>query len=119
MAETPGGVYLQESPVLTWVPNAGSTLGTLYLTAHNEVNSNGPIPEDQTVVLANADGGQGAWSWVPAPPIPTVGASANCHIDYSPDLLPTEDGGGLLYTAAAATGPNNCQEVTDTVPIAP
>ncbi len=118
-AETAGGVYLRESPVLTWVPNAGSTLGTLYLTAHNEVNSHGPIPEDQTVVLANANGGQGSWSWISAPPIPTVGASANCHIDYSPDLLPTEDGGGLLYTAAAATGPNHCQEVTDTVPIAP
>jgi hypothetical protein len=118
-AETADGLYLQESPVLSWVPNAGSTLGTLYLTAHNEVNSNGPIPEGQTIVLANADGGQGAWSWIPAPPIPAVGASANCHINYSPDLLPTEDGGGLLYTAAAATGPNNCQEVTDTVPIAP
>jgi hypothetical protein len=117
-AETADGLYLQESPVITWVPNAGSTLGTLYLTAHNEVNSNGPIPEGQTIVLANADGGQGSWSWIPAPAIPAVGASANCHINYSQYLLPTEDGGGLLYTAAAATGPNNCQEVTDTVPIA-
>jgi hypothetical protein len=113
MAETAGGVYLQESPVIT------SANGTLYLAAHNEVNSNGPIPEDQTVVLANTSGGQGAWSWIPAPAIPTVGASAYCHINYSPDVLPTEDGGGLLYTAAAATGPNNCQEVTDAVPITP
>ncbi len=118
-AATADGLSLQESPVLTWVPNAGSALGTLYLTAHNEFNSNGPIPEGQTVVLANADGGQGAWSWIAAPPIPAAGASANCHINYSPDLLPTEEGGGLLYTAAAATGPNHCQEVTDTVPIAP
>jgi hypothetical protein len=119
MAQTSDGLSLQESPVLTWVPSAGSAAGTLYLTAHNEYNANGPIPEGQTVVLANTDGGLQPWSWIPAPAIPAVGTSASCNVDYSPDLLPTEQGGGLLYVTAAAAGPNNCEEVADTVPIAP
>ena len=41
------------------------------------------------------------------------------HIELQPGPDgPAEDGSSLLYTTAAATGPNNCQEVTDTVPIA-
>jgi hypothetical protein len=89
LAETSDGLYLQESPVITWVANGGAD-GTLYLTAHNEVNTNGPIPEDQKVILTNANsptGPSGSWSWIPAPPIPTVGASAYCHLNYSPDLV--------------------------------
>jgi hypothetical protein len=113
-AETASGLFLQESPVITSVGN------TLYLTAHNDVNANGgPIPEDQTVVLTNTDGGQGSWSWIAAPPIPNITANPYCHINYSPDILPTANDSGLLYTAPAASGPEGCQEVTDLVPIAP
>ena len=56
--ETSDGLYLQESPVITWVANGGAH-GTLYLTAHNEVTATGPIPEGQTVILANANADSG------------------------------------------------------------
>jgi hypothetical protein len=120
-AETSDGLYLQVSPVITWVGNGGED-GTLYLTAHREVNSNGPIPAGQTAVLTNANsvnGPSGPWSWLPAPPIPTTGAPSSCNTNYSPDLLVTADNSSLLYTVAEAAGPHNCQEVTDTVPITP
>ncbi len=117
-AQTAEGLHLQVSPVITWVP--GGTNGTLYLTAHRAFNANGPYPAGQTVILTNTNGGTGTWGWIPAPPIPTAGANpAVCNTNYSPELLPANNNTSLLYSTPEAAGPYNCQEVTDSVPIAP
>jgi hypothetical protein len=121
VAETSNGLFLQVSPVITWGSYGGPD-GKLYLTGHREVSASGSIPQNQTVILTNTNGGNGPWSWMPAPAIPTAGASTSCNTNYSPDLLlatGVKDRLALLYTAAAAAGPHNCQEVADPITIVP
>jgi hypothetical protein len=119
LAQTSNGLHLQVSPVITWVENGGAD-GTVYLTAHIEVTAGGPIPEDQTVILTNTNSGSGNWGTMPAPAIPSAGANtAVCNVDYSPFIMVGGNGTSLLYSTAAALGPNNCSEVTARVTIAP
>jgi hypothetical protein len=115
-AQTSDGLHLQVSPVITWYN------GKLYLTAHREVATGGSIPEGQTAILTSTNGGNGPWSWMPAPAVPAAGVSASCSTDYSPYLrvaASPEGGNELLYTTAAASGPHHCQEVDDPITIEP
>jgi hypothetical protein len=120
LANTSSGLYLEVSPVITWVNNGGD--GTLYLTARRDLSTFGAtLPSGQTVILTNTSGGDGTWSWIPAPPIPTAGANtAVCSTNYSPYLIEAGNSTtSLLYITAEAAGPNNCEETAIPVPIAP
>jgi hypothetical protein len=109
-AQTSSGIHLQVSPVIT------SENGVLFLTAYRAFNDLGPYPANQTVILTNTNGGNGPWSWIPAPPIPTAGGNTSlCKTNYSPELTPADNNTSLLYSTAEAAGPYNCQEVTDSV----
>jgi hypothetical protein len=121
VAETGDGLFLQGTPVITWVETGGVD-GTLFLSGKMEASTSGSVPQNQTVILANAngaDGPVGPWSWIPAPPIPTTGGNpAVCGTpNYSPDLMVSANGTSLLYSTAAVTGPRGCEEITASVPI--
>jgi hypothetical protein len=124
LAETGDGLVLQGTPVITWVFNGGPAGGTLYLSGRQEASVSGSVPQNQPLILTNTNGGNGPWSWIPAPAIPTAGAASGCNTNYSPDLLVSADPTApyytaLHYTVAAAAGPRNCEEITASVPIAP
>lgn len=111
-AQTGDGRYLQGTPVIAWSPKGGPN-GELLLSGHGEVRAAGGTPETQAVVLVNTGAGSGAWNWMPSPiAVPTAGAPSNCGVNYSPDLLVSADGSAVRYTAAGATGPYNCEELT-------
>jgi hypothetical protein len=121
VAETSDGLFLQGTPVITWVETGGVD-GTLFLSGRMEASTTGSVPQNQTVILANdngPDGPDGPWSWLPAPPIPTTGGDpAVCGTpNYSPDLMVSHNGTSLLYTTAAVTGSRGCEEITASVPI--
>jgi Domain of Unknown Function (DUF1080) len=113
-AQTSDGRYLTNSPYITWSP-AGGPNGELLLTAEREhlLSGNSYAPEDHQVVFVNTNGGNGSWNWLPAPiNVGGAGQTTNCYQNYSPDLLVSDSGESLRYTAASATGPYGCQEVT-------
>jgi hypothetical protein len=112
VAETSDGLFLQGTPVITFVNNGGPVGGTLYLSGRTEASVSGTVPPNQNIILANTNGGTGPWSWIPAPAIPTAGAPAACNTNYSPYLLRSADSSQLLYSVAAAAGPYNCEEIT-------
>ena len=110
---TSNGLFLQGTPVITWVENGGVN-GTLYLSGRMEASTSGSVPQNQTVILANAVSGTGPvgpWSWLAAPPIPTTGGNPTLcgSPNYSPDLMVSRNGTSLLYTTAAVTGPRGCR----------
>jgi hypothetical protein len=120
LAQTSDGLVLQGTPVITWAANGGPAGGTLYLSGRTENTVSGTVPQNQTIILSNRNGGNGPWSWLPAPAIPTVGGNAaTCNTNYSPDLRRSADGDTLYYTVAAAAGPNKCEEMMASVTIGP
>jgi len=118
-AETWAGLFLQGTPVITFLNGGGASSGTLYLSGRTEAAASGTVPPNQNVILTNYLDGTGPWSWVPAPAIPTTGAPSACNTNYSPYLLRSANNTQLLYTVAAAAGPYNCEEITAPVTITP
>jgi hypothetical protein len=119
VAETSDGLFLQGTPVITFLNGGGASSGTLYLSGRTEAAASGTVPPNQNVILTNYLDGTGPWSWVPAPAIPTTGAPSACNTNYSPYLLRSANNTQLLYTVAAAAGPYNCEEITAPVTITP
>jgi hypothetical protein len=119
--QTSDGLFLQGTPVITWVETGGVD-GSLFLTGRYEASTSGTVPQNQNLILTNANsttGPSGPWSWIPTPAIPTAGANPTvCGTpNYSPDLMESVNNTALLYTTAAVTGSHGCEEITDTIPI--
>lgn len=113
-AVTTDGRYLGGSPYIVWDP----AIDGLVLSGHFVYRSSDDQTTDENLraVFVNTNGGQGAWSWAPAP-WQVSGASSACNANYSPNLL-VESGGTIRYTAPTSvdsSGP--CGESTGTAPI--
>lgn len=104
---TTDGRYFGHSPTITWVS------GRLVLAAQNvfSTGTNQPTGENYRAIFTNNHFGRGPWSWSPAPW--TVShSSSDCNANYSPWLLPTDDG-RVRYTAPVSIGTSGpCAEAT-------
>ena len=105
-ATTSDGRQLFHSPYIVWSP-AGGTNGELLLAGQTESGGS----EGGQVIFVNTTKGSGSWSWIPAP-VTTTGSSANCSVNYSPDLLVSDSGLTVRYTTPSAVGSYGCAEVT-------
>lgn len=113
-ATTSDGRYLGSSPYLVWDP----AIRGLVLAAHGVFSTvgNQATGENLRAVLVNTNGGQGDWSWAPAP-WHVSNASGDCNANYSPALLVQADG-QVRYTAPTSVGSSGpCGESTGAAPI--
>lgn len=112
---TTDGRYPGHSPYLTWVPETQQ----LVLAGQRVYSATGhqTTGEDYRAVFVNDSRGNGDWGWAPAP-WTVSNASASCNANYSPNLLPTGQGGVIRYTAPTSTGTSGtCAEATGAAPV--
>ena len=103
--QTGDGRFLANTPYLAWTP-AGGPSGALLLAACSEkyVAGGAAAPESGQIVFINTGGGEGPWSWMPAPFHPVTDPPGDTQANYSPCLLPAPDGATLrLSTASGGT----------------
>ena len=100
---TTDGKYLRHTPYPAWTP-AGGPAGTILLASEMVVDADGAIaPENGHAVLTNTDLGAGPWSEIPAP-ILIAGVNNTSCKNFSPALLPSDDGTSLLELATDLDG---------------
>jgi hypothetical protein len=92
---TTDGRTLHNTPYIAWSPAGG---GQLMLAASLE-----SAGESGQVIFTNTTNGSGSWYWTPAPFHP-VGSASNCSINYSPNLLVSDSGESVRYTAPTTVG---------------
>jgi hypothetical protein len=100
---TTDGKYLRHTPFPVWTP-AGGPHGTILLISEMVVNADGSVaPENGAAIAVNQNLGDGPWSEIPAP-IAVAGVNnTNCK-NFSPALLPSVDGSGVLEVATDLDG---------------
>ncbi len=100
---TTDGKYLRHTPYPAWSP-AGGPAGTILLISEMVVNADGGIaPENGRTILTNTRLGTGPWSEIPAPIAVADVNNTNCK-NFSPSLLPSRDGSGVLELATDRDG---------------
>lgn len=92
---TTDGRYLRHTPYPVWTPGPGPN-GTILLIAEMIVNADGSVaPENGAALVANGNLGNGPWYEIPAPIAVAKVNNAGCK-NFSPALLPSQDGHSLL-----------------------
>jgi hypothetical protein len=112
--QTTDGRYLGSSPYIAFSPFGGAH-GQLLLSAMRTrlVADDTFAPEDYQSVFINTDGGQGSWSWMPAPAfVAHAAGQGSCYTNYSPNLLPSLNSFGIRYTAPSMDATHPCAERT-------
>lgn len=101
---TGDGKYLRHTPFPVWHPGPGRA-GTILLISEMVVNADGTVaPENGATVVGNAELGNGPWYEIPAPIAVTGVNNTGCK-NFSPALLPSADGAGLLEVDTDLVGP--------------
>jgi len=103
LVETTDGRYLGHSPYIVWSKGGGQN-GQLILAAQRvyQTVSHDPAPEDYRAMFVSTDLGK-SWHWAPTP-FEVQHDSPDCNANYSPALLPSEDGSSIRLMAPASIG---------------
>ena len=105
--QTSDGSYFGASPQM-----AVSSTGEVFLVAKAFFNSSNQLaPEDGDVILGNKSNSPDGWFKITAPfsinnPVPSLNVDCN---NYSPTLLPSDDGTSLLLGAPVQISPGHCE----------
>lgn len=110
------GLYAGASPYIIWDESEKQLVMATREIWYNEA-ADQIAPEQRHAVFTNKDHGNGQWFWSPSP-WRVSEVTANCSsANYSPNLLPIQDG-IVLYTAPTSLDPARpCAEATGEAPI--
>jgi hypothetical protein len=116
LVRTPDGKYARHTPSIAWSPGPGPD-GTILLISEMLVNADGSVARGNgKTILGNDQSGNGTWYEMPSP-VQIDGVDNSGCRNFSPSLLPTEDGTEVLQMATDYFRPNDCRTYFATGPL--
>lgn len=114
---TPDGKYARHTPNIAFSEGPGPD-GTILLISEMLVNEDGsPAPGNGKTILGNDNAGAGTWYEMPSP-VQIDGVDNSGCKNFSPSLLPSEDGTEVVQMATDYFRENDCRTYFATGPLA-